>query len=212
MLKINKNYFNEIIQTNKLIQIESFIFSCEQNGLMTNATIALDAEITDDVTRRCIPIKQIDVNKNGERVLTPMENASRADNISSIILKEDKDRCEVLLDDDSTGQYGIQKLKWWDNEIEYQIFGKSDDLIEIRGYESKEFYYSSGGSIIEIGDCTIKIEFDDNGNWRFEVRQEGTAHIENYSLDSETSNMFCEYSELLTVSFSQLVDDIEQVV
>lgn len=176
---------------------------------MERATIKIDSSITNSVTRRCIPIEKVSVNENGYDVMKVIDSCEKGDEIKSIVIKHGK--AEVLDSDMSSGEYKIDILKWWDDNFEYQIFGRSDDLVEVRGFCTDEFYCAIDGSVLEVGETLVKVYLNDEGNWEFDVLSEGKENLIIKSLDSDVANMFCEYSELLCISYFDPIEEPNKI-
>lgn len=170
---------------------------------MDRATIKIDSSITGSVTRRCIPTEKVSVNEHGNDVMKVMDSCEKGDGIKSIVVKDGV--AEVLKSDMSSEEYNIDVLKWWNDNYEYQVFGRSDDLIEVRGLHTNEFCCDIDGSVLEVGGTLVKVYLNNQGNWKFDVLSEGKENLVIKGLDSDVSNMFCDYSELLCISDFEVI-------
>lgn len=141
--------------------------------------------------------------KDGYDILHPTDK----DDFSSI--RVGKTSQVSVLKDGELEQYELERIKWWDAEYEVQLFGASDDLIEVRGDIREEFYANfDEPTYLRINEAKVNILYD--GEWKFWLEDTGdSVTSEKYPVDSEMSDKYRYYSELLCVGFNEPVSHIE---
>lgn len=108
--------------------------------------------------------------------------------------------------DADENKYELEEVYWWLSENEIQIYGQSDDLIEICGSVRKELYANyNEPTCIRINNTIIKVTYD--GNWELNII-ESKDSIVTEKLD-ESSH--CDYSELLRIGFEEQVESVEKL-
>lgn len=85
------------------------------------------------------------------------------------------------------------------------VYGASDDLIEVMGAVNDELYaYYQRPTIVRIGDWKIEVTYDVDGEWRLEVvDQPHGATFVKYDIGDE--GVPKDYSEMLSL---QVPDDV----
>lgn len=76
-----------------------------------------------------------------------------------------------------------------------KVYGASDDLIEIEGEISEEFYADEKSYLAFSDGTLVSVDYDQDGIWRFNVLEKGMA-IYNKSLPNLEKD---EYTEVLTL-------------
>lgn len=151
--------------------------------------------------------------KDGMNILHPIDN----DKFSSIRIPDDRvpDDGEVacVLKDDGKldNKYTIERMRWWSEEYVVELYGSSDDLIELTGSVREEFYANySEPTKVKINDCVVEVQYD--GDWCFEVLESGDCWSQKkYGVNSPVSDKYKEYSELLCLGFTNPIRDVKKI-
>lgn len=93
---------------------------------------------------------------------------------------------------------------------EYKIYGASDDLIEIEGHESEEFYANyDEPTYVTLGETKLEVVYDSDGIWRIRIDELGIKDSEmTFGVETSTAQSHREYSELVAVYTS--VENVER--
>lgn len=146
--------------------------------------------------------------KDGYLILHPLDS----DNFNSLRINNESDTV-IALTDKGEKEYQLNFVKNWESVHEIQIFGSSDDLIEIRGDTTKEFYANyDEPTYININNTTVvRVEYNRSAEWEVEMIDNGNCeNYTHYGVNTETSNNYKSYSELLCVGFNNPIHSVEK--
>lgn len=151
--------------------------------------------------------------EDGINILHPVNS----DKFSSIRIPDGRsvDDVEVacVLKDDGKleNKYSIERIRWWSAEYVVELYGSSDDLIELTGSVSKEFYANYGEATqVKVNDCIVEVKYD--GNWYFEVLESGDSWSQTkYGVNSPISDQYKDYSELLCLGFTDPINTVKKI-
>lgn len=146
--------------------------------------------------------------EDGYLILHPLDS----DNFNSLRINNESDTV-IALTDKGEKEYQLNFVKNWESEHEIQIFGSSDDLIEIRGDTTQEFYANyDEPTYININNTTVvRVEYNRSAEWEVEMIDNGNCeNYTHYGANTETSNNYQSYSELLCVGFNNPIHSVEK--
>jgi hypothetical protein len=174
------------------------------------ATLLVNSDVIDDAPNHAFTVSAVSTNSDDHRVLKPVNSGRDLDNISSAVIDESATTVDFLFDDGSERSYKVEFFEWWDNNSLVYVFGHSDDLVELRG-SIRDEYNIHEEARFKIGNTEFEVQYNQSGEWEFNVIESGSDIAIIDSVGSYRANVFCEYSQLLTIKSSRDIDDITEI-
>lgn len=124
------------------------------------------------------------------------------DKVKSIIVEKSGD--VKILNQDIKQKGDLCFIDDIDSENIIYLYGKSDDLIEIRGCKKDEYYYSVNNTTVSVNTTQVKYNYTADGIWDIEIIEDGRAsNIDRYEFSSNKTDYFCNYSDLVSIEYEK---------